>query len=301
MGCLRNRSVLVTGATGFVGSRLTRRLIADGGLVHVIVRPDSNLEQLRTVRNHITLHSHDGTTEGMVNILAKSSPEIVFHLASLFVSEHQPVDIVPLINSNLLYGTQLLEALKTCGVSKLVNTGTSWQHYCNEEYNPVNLYAATKQAFETLLKYYLETSELQTITLKLFDTYGAGDPRPKLMHLLKRIADSGETLAMSPGEQLIDLVHIDDVVEAFMHATQRLLEGAVEKCESYAVSSGSPIPLKDLAELVGEVLKKDLAIEWGGRSYRHREVMVPWSTGPSLPGWRPRIALSEGIKAMFSE
>lgn len=297
---MRSRSVLVTGASGFVGSHLVRRLVDEGATVHIVVRPESNLEQLQRVQRHVVAHRLDGTTEGLASIVAESSPEIVFHLASLFVSEHRPADIRPLIGSNLLFGSQLLEAMKAVGASRLVNTGTSWQHYRNEAYSPVNLYAATKHAFEILLQYYLETSELQAVTLKLFDTYGPDDPRPKLMHLLDRISESGETLAMSPGEQLIDLVHIDDVVDAYLGAAQRLLDGLGGEHERYAVSSGKPLPLKELARLVGEALGKELNIEWSGRPYREREVMVPWDRGDTLPGWRPTIGLAEGVRSLFS-
>jgi nucleoside-diphosphate-sugar epimerase len=233
--------------------------------------------------------------------MQKAEPGIVFHLASLFIVEHQPKDVAQLIQSNLLFSTQLLEAMKQIGVNHLVNTGTSWQHYWNEDYNPVNLYAATKQAFEDILRYYLETTELKVITLKLFDTYGPDDPRPKLMHLLKRIVDSEEILAMSPGKQLIDLVHIYDVVEAYLLAARRLLDGTEKKLHSYAVSSGSPLSLKELAHLVGETLGRELNIKWGGRSYRKREVMLPWNTGLSLPGWHPHTNLKEGVRSIFSE
>ena len=68
--------------------------------------------------------------------------------------------------------------MKEVGVKILVNTGTSWQHYENKDYSPVNLYAATKQSFEAILQYYVEVASLKAITLKLFETYGLDDPRP---------------------------------------------------------------------------------------------------------------------------
>ena len=69
------------------------------------------------------------------------------------------------MSSNITFGTQLVEAMVANGCYQFVNTGTSWQHYENDEYNPVNLYAATKQAFEDILRYYVETSALRVITL----------------------------------------------------------------------------------------------------------------------------------------
>jgi nucleoside-diphosphate-sugar epimerase len=287
---------LITGATGFVGSRLVHRLVREGCDVHVIVRPASKLDQLDDVKDDIQIHVHDGDTEKLQNIVSVANPDTVFHLASLFLAQHQPKDIVPLIQSNLQFGTQLVEALVQNGVYCLVNTGTSWQHYENREYSPVCLYAATKQAFEALLQFYLETTPLKTITLKLFDTYGPDDPRPKLFQLLKTVSDRQEPLAMSPGEQLIDLVYIDDVIEAYQVAAERLRAGLTRTHECYAVSSGQPISLKELVCVYEQVTGKKLPIQWGGRPYRPREVMVPWNKGRLLPGWSVKIGLEEGIR-----
>lgn len=286
---------LVTGATGFVGSHLVRRLIKEGWKVHIVSRPESSLEIIKDVKGETLNHLHDGTIDGMFRIIKESKPIIVFHLASLFLAQHQPKDLEPLIKSNILFGTQLLEAMAANGVYKLVNTGTSWQHYNNEDYNPVCLYASTKQAYEAILKFYIETATLRVITLKLFDTYGPDDLRPKLFNLLKKVAEEQKPLAMSAGEQLIDIVYIDDVVEAFLIAAERLLNNNVRKYEEYAVSSGNPIKLRDLVKKFEEVIGKKLPIEWGGRPYRDREVMEPWKRGEKLYGWMPKVRLYEGI------
>jgi nucleoside-diphosphate-sugar epimerase len=181
------------------------------------------------------------------------------------------------------------------GVTLLVNTGTSWQHYASMEYNPVCLYAALKQATEAILRFYVESYNLRVITLKLFDTYGPGDNRPKLLNLLRRTALSGDTLDMSPGEQLIDLVYIDDVIDAFVIASERLQRGAVSVMEEYAVSSCSPLSLREIADEYSRASGYALNIKWGGRDYRTREVMRPWSGHKRLPCWQPKIDLVTGI------
>ena len=293
------KTALVTGATGFVGSHLVRRLIKEGWETHIVTRPSSSLTQLGDVRSKIIVHQHDGTTKSMISIVNEANPEIVFHLASLFLAQHTSEDIERLVQSNLLFGVQLAEAMVSKGVTKLVNTGTSWQHYENEDYNPVCLYAATKQAFEDMLKFYVEVSELKVITLKLFDTYGPDDFRPKLSTLLRKVAQEQTELSMSPGEQLIDLVYIDDVVEGYLLAARRLMDNKVSSgMEKYAISSGKPISLKELAVLYGKVVKRPMPINWSGRPYRLREVMVPWNKGKRLPGWNPEVELVEGIRRM---
>jgi nucleoside-diphosphate-sugar epimerase len=293
-----HKTALVTGATGFVGSHIVRRLLADGWNVHVIALPVDNFALLRNVLDSITVHTHDGSTGNMHTIIDKAKPVIAFHLASIFIAQHEQKDISPLITSNVLFGTQIVDALAANGCFRFINTGTSWQHFENRDFSPVNLYAATKQAFDDILQFYVEATPMKAITLKLYDTYGPGDPRPKLFTLLRKTAAEQQALAMSPGDQLIDLVYIDDVVEAFVQAALRLLENQVHQNEAYAVSSGAAIPLRELVELYGRVINKKLPIEWGGRPYRPREVMTPWSAGRTLPGWRPKIGLEEGIKRM---
>ena len=80
--------------------------------------------------------------------------EGIIHLASLYLASHRPDQVADLVNANILLGTSLLEAAKLAGVRWFLNTGTIWQNYqspeCSDEYHPVNLYAATKQAFITM-------------------------------------------------------------------------------------------------------------------------------------------------------
>jgi nucleoside-diphosphate-sugar epimerase len=291
----RQRVALVTGATGFVGMHLALRLVNDGWQVHNVCRAGSRMPFMPEF-SQITNHIHDGSSQGMVDCVAQIKPDVVFHLASMFLSQHEAKDIEPLILSNVLFGNQLLEALKVNHVNHIINTGTSWQHYNNENYNPVCLYAATKQAFEVILEFYVQASGIKAITLKLFDTYGPNDNRPKLFYLLNKAAASGETLKMSEGDQLIDLVYIDDVIEAFAIAAQRLIDGQVSQHECYAVSSGHPIPLRELVHLYAKVRKQSIPVNWGARPYRFREVMNTWSCGVKLSGWNPKMSLENGIK-----
>lgn len=292
---------LVTGATGFIGSHLTNQLVACGWRVHIILRPNSTLQQLQPVRDSITVHIHDGTTEGLFAIVKSVKPTVVFHLASLFLAQHTPGDIVRMLQSNITFSTQLVEAMIAHKIYHLVNTGTSWQHYENKDYSPVCLYAATKQAFEAILQFYVETTPLQVITLKLFDTYGPNDPREKLFTLLEKTAMQSKELPISPGEQLIEMVYVDDVVEAYMVAASRLRNGKVQGHERYEVSTGFPLKLKEIIEVFEQETGIKLAVKWGGKPYGDREVMVPWNKGDLLPGWKAKIGIREGIRRIQSE
>lgn len=285
---------LVTGATGYVGSKLCARLLAEGWQVEVITR-SAGRPLPEPLAGKVHLHAHDGSTQSLMDAVTTSAPDFVFHLASLFIAEHRSEQVTDLINSNVLFGTQLIEACARAGVKRFINTGTSWQHYRSDAYDPVCLYAATKQAFEDILDFYVDAFGISAITLKLFDTYGPDDPRPKLVNLLRRHAASQEPLLMSPGEQKIDLVHIDDVCNAFLQAA-RLLEGpnAAPSHQRYAVSTGQARALREVVEAFIEATGQNLLIAWGERPYRAREVMAP-TGGAILPGWRPQHELARGF------
>lgn len=289
------KRALLTGITGFIGLNLGKALLQDGWEVYGIVRETSNVEKVnQELGNKVKLLIH-GKEQDLNIIVAKVKPDVVFHLASVFLSSHTYSDIASMIASNVTFGTELLEAMSANGIKNFVNTGTSWQHYNSEDYNPVNLYAASKQAFWDIIRYYQEARDLAVINLELFDTYGPGDPRRKLFALLKEFSESHEILKMSKGEQLIDIVFIEDVVRAFVLAGNYLLAGDYDVCGTYAVSSGKAIPLRDMVNKFVQISGRRVNVEWGARPYRNREVMEPWNTGKSLPGWKPQCTLEIGI------
>jgi len=292
------RTCLITGATGYIGSSLTRYLLDRGWNVHAIVRPTSKLDNLSSGANQVTIHVHDGTQKSMLDIMRSAKPEVVFHLASLVLANHEPDLVEPLMQSNVLFGAQLLEAMRMEGVVCIVNTATHVQHYEQHDYNPVNLYAATKQAFESILSYYTETGSVRAITLTLFETYGPNDPRRKIFTELAQAAKTGQRLQMTPGEQWLDVVHIDDVVRGYEIAAEMVVRHKTIGSKKYMLSSGKPIQLKSLIHLYIDITGKRLNVDWGAQPYRQRQVMIPWNRGEMLPGWKASVRLEDGLKSL---
>jgi len=99
----------------------------------------------------------------------------------------------------------------------------------------------------------------------------------------------------------VDLVYIDDIVDAYVTAAERLLAGQVQCQERYAVSSGQPIKLRQLTDLYEKIADVQIPIQWGGRPYREREVMKPWDGGEALPGWQPKTPLDAGIRRLLAD
>lgn len=292
---------LITGATGFVGTHLAHELADKCWEVHAILRLNSDADPLQRKENPIKLYRYDGTIDSMIDIVHCSNPDIVFHLASLVKARHhQPQDVGPMIESNVLFGSYLLEAMFQQGIANLINTSTASQHYNQQVYSPTCLYAATKQAYESILTYYTEVHGLRAITLTLFDTYGPKDRRKKLLQLLQEASVTNKLLDLTPGEQLIDLVHIDDVIRGYMAAADILLKGNCSGSQKFMLSSGTPIQIKELIKRYEQVTGCSLKINWGGKPYQVREIMIPWNRGIPLPGWQAKVSLDEGLKTLDS-
>ena len=288
--------VVITGATGFVGSNLTKYLFKKNKEVYLIARPKSDITFLEKYNENLHVFRYDNDVNKLISFFNEVQPECVFHLASNFIAEHNSSQIDSLIKSNITFGLHLLEAMKEAGVKKLVNTGTSWQHYNNEDYNPVCLYAATKQAFESLIEYYMQAENFKVITLKLFDTYGETDTRPKLINLLNKFADEQIELNMSQGEQILNLVHVNDVCRAFNSAYE-LLTKEDKACHlKFAVANEKSYSLREVINIFESVTNKKINIIWGGKPYRKREVMKLWNKRENLHNWKPVISLEEGFK-----
>lgn len=287
-----SKVALITGATGFVGSHLTRSLVRDGWHVVALVRASSDVSLPRDVEIVVM----PGSARDLAKDLRNLAPDVVWHLATCFRGTHRTEDIEDLVSANILLGTQLAEVLAGDPPPVLVNSSTAWQRDEQGAYRPAALYAATKQAMEDILFYYADRGSIRVADVKLFDTYGPDDGRGKLLSQLHRASVTGEELAMSPGEQLIDLLFIDDVVGALRAAA----EAASAPWQSWSSSSGCPRPLREVVALFESVTRRVVPIRWGALPYRGREMFAPWHAGEPVPGWMPRTTLEEGIRKTWS-
>jgi nucleoside-diphosphate-sugar epimerase len=291
-------TVLVTGATGYCGSNLVRRLIRNGVRVHVIARPKSDVSRLSQKEGSPVIHLHDGTIASMMAIVERVCPSAAFHLAATSSAEHKPSDVDSLLTSNVVFSTHLFEALSQKSNAVLVNTGTFWQHFDGEAYDAFSLYAATKQAVEDILGYYVKAGLIRAVTLSLYDTYGPFDFRKKLFRQLRSAAENRTPILMSPGEQMLDFVYIDDVVDAYLCAGSALSKKHLSS-GTFSVATFSGRTLREVVSMFEAAIGFRLDVHWGARSYRPREILSPYM-GESLPNWNARYSLESGIDHMLS-
>jgi CDP-paratose synthetase len=292
------KSILITGATGFIGRHLVPRLLSEGYYIYITLTENEINPFPKDVK---VIVANNNNIEGGREIFRQYNIDGIIHLAAYVQSYvHDSLDISKLINSNILFGTQILDYAAEANVSWFINTGTYWQNYQKLGYSPVNLYAATKQAFEDIARYYIETNRITFCTIRLFDTYGPNDTRPKIFNLWNKVARSGEVINMSPGDQLIDISYIDDIIDAYILLKNQLFEKSrtIKNGSIFTLMAEKRYSLKELARIFEETTGKKLNINWGGQPYREREVMIPWESGMRLPGWEPKISIIEGIRKL---
>jgi nucleoside-diphosphate-sugar epimerase len=288
-------SILMTGATSFLGRHLLVEFNRRGDRVHALARTPSALASLGVDPDKVVGHLFDGTYRSVAAAFEQARPSFVVHLASHFLAEHTSEDIASLIDGNVKFGCFVAEAASVNGCSSFINSNTYWQHYGAQDYCPANLYAATKRAFADMLRYYSEVRGIAIVDLVLYDIYGPGDGRNKLLPNLIDCLNSGSSLRLSPGYQRLDMVYVDDVVSAVVCAME-LSATTNPRFQSYVVSSGHHITVRALVRRLEIVSGRRLEAQFGALPYRGRQIMVPWSRGARLPGWRPKVPIDDGLR-----
>lgn len=290
-------NILVTGATGFIGRHLTRRLVDEQHNVHVLTRAHSDTSVLPAEAHVMHLPQ---SSANVAPLLHGKHFDGIVHLATHFLSSHTPEDIPPLITANVTFGTQLLEAAAQERIPWFINTGTFAQHLSESSNVPSNLYAATKRAFEEMVTYYAHTAETTFLTLELFNTFGPDDPRKKIFTLWKSAMDSGVPLDMSPGDQIIDITYITNVIDGYCRAINLLSthDAVVSQNSVFTLPSPERMTLRELAACFATALDKELPVNFGALPYRTGEIMEP-KRGIPLPGWEARVSLHEGIRRTY--
>ena len=281
----QGRRVLVTGASGFIGSHTVAELVRRGAHVAATTRA----LPIEIAQVSIKVDS------GMETGIAEFKPQCVIHLATKFMPSHTEKDISPLIESNIEFGTRVLQVSTELGAIFLT-ASSHWQHYQGEIYSPISLYAATKQAFITVAEYY-KVAGLDFRELTLFDSYGINDFRQKLVSLLLQAAQSGEAIEMGEGNQLIDLLYVSDTVSALL----MLADMQKNIDTTYVARSHFPLTVRELVSKVESVTGHEIKAQWGIREPRPREMIQDWQFGTQLLGWKPEVSLEQGISLCWAE
>jgi nucleoside-diphosphate-sugar epimerase len=292
--------VLVTGAAGFVGAVLARRLVRDGHEIHAVVRPGSDLWRLEGVEAQI--HSVDLAEEPAVGgVVARIRPEWIFHLAAHGAYPSQS-DFRAMVRTNVLGTIHLVESCLRVGFDALVNTGSSSEYGFtdhapseDEEPRPSSDYAVTKLTATLYCRAAAARSGLSIPTLRLYSVYG---PFEEPSRFVPRLAMHGLSKQLPPlvsPDVARDFVFVDDVVEAYLTAASHR---GPEPGSVYNVGTGRQMSIREAIEVARRALSIDSIPEWGTMPNRAWDTPV-WVADPKKIerelGWKPRTTFEEGF------
>lgn len=288
------KNILITGGTGYIGSNVLAQLNSKYNFYSLVRNPSP-----APFANHIKQIHYNGTYSSIQESLKNIAIDSVLHMATLFKAQHKSEDIPDLMNANLTFGCQILEWMSKNNIKEIINIGTYAQSIDGINEKSQNLYTTTKSAFERFLDFYTESFDFKTINLYFYDTYGPKDTRPKLINLIINALSKNEKLGMSPGDQEICYLFINDVVEAIDHSLQMLSKVESQKIHKYSLYSSEIVTVKELVQIAESTLDKKLNSEFGFYPYRKNEIMKFKARYPILPNWNAKTKISDGIKQIL--
>lgn len=292
---------LVTGATGFIGSHVVRRLLYKGVAVHVLCRPTSKFWRISDLLGSVHTHAIDlNDRAGLHNLVRAVRPEQIFHLASATVVAGAAASAADLIETNLLGTVNLIDACDAIDYQSLVCTGDSFEYAPSADplpecgkHKPQGLHGISKLAATLYAE--AESAGRPIVTLRLFSTYGPGDNPRRLVPRIIAGAMQRTPVSLSRPEVTRDWIYVDDVVDLYLEAAERAAEisGNV-----FNVGCGRATSIAELVEIVFRLTASAAEIRWGVfPAPKHDD--YPWIADMRHTfktfRWRPRVSLEEGL------
>lgn len=285
----RSARVLVTGATGFIGSHLARRLRELGADVHAVSRG--------RVDNDLTWHVADLTdSEQTSGLIREVAPDAVFHLASA-VTGSRLVKVVPeTAMANLFAATNLMSAIALeMPSSRLLLAGSIEEPGRGQGDVPTSPYSAAKWSATAYARMFFRLWGLRVSVLRIAMVYGPGqrDVSKLIPYVILELLH-GRQPKLTSGDRLIDWVFVDDVVDAFVSSA--LSHSAIG--EVFDIGSGVQTSIRDTVELVATLVEGGPQPLFG--AIPDRPMDLPQLADPrrarQLLGWSARTDIEEGLR-----
>ena len=299
------KNIMITGATGFIGGHVTRLLVSEGYNVSILVRPESSLLDLNDVAEKLNVCSMG--KKSVYDFLKENNTDAVVHIAAYYAKDDSANNIRTMIESNITFPTDMLDSMKSLNIKYFINTGTFFEYGQQDDIitedtplNAFNFYSATKIAFLKILEYYCQEG-IKAIDLKIFSPYGPFQRKKIIYHVAKSLAQ-GNTIEITPGEQILDWTYVKDIANAYLLSLKRI-EDMKSSIESINIGTGKPVKLSEVVRMLIDISGDNKGLIKMTRGYPEREVMkaiCDITKAGDLIGWAPQTSLNEGLADTYN-
>jgi len=302
---LEGASVVVIGGAGFIGSHVTQQLVEQGASVHVI----DNLHRGKQafVPDEVELDTVAVQNTDIKEIMRAYDPDAIIHLAALhyipYCNEHpeETFDV------NVMGTRNVVSAAADIGVESFVFTSSAavyepskQAHTVNDNLNPIDIYGKTKVIGEQLVELFHQRTDIGTVSLRLFNTYGIRETNPHLIpEILSQIQQGKREIKLGNLTPARDFVHVKDVSKAIVGALD-----TSEGYDTYNVGSGQSHSVQDVVEKIAGVCGVDIRIvqeEERIRSNDRPNLEGDISKTQKELGWEPKITFTDGLTQLFED
>lgn len=286
-----SKQILLTGATGYLGSHLAVALLDAGYSVVALKRKTSSMRRLAPISSRITLLDLDGLD---MRALFKDHGKIGFiiHTATSYGRNGESASQIA--DANLSFPLKLLDAAVAANVPAFLNTDTSLDKF-------LNAYSLSKTQFAEWGSHFAGQKKIRFLNLRLEHFYGPGDDDTKFTtHVINSCLMNAPELKLTLGEQRRDFIYIDDVIAAYMLLLekQELLPDWFVELD---VGSGEAVTIRQFVELVQQQTASRTHLDFGAHPYREGEVMFSQADTSALRklGWRCGYTLEQGLRLVI--
>lgn len=299
---IRGRRVLITGAAGFIGANLVRKLLLNGAEIHALVRQSTNLWRIREIIPKVTLHPVDLTdSEKLKYTVNRVRPEIIFHLAAQGVSPlHQ--NHREILSTNVLGTFNLLDATAPLDYQLFVHISGSSEYGTKNEVmkesdlpEPVTFYGATKAAATILSRQFAQANSRPVVILRAFSVYGYWESPTRLIPKVIKSAFNNQELALTAYGYRRDFIFVEDVIEACLLTLQaKKIAGEVIN-----IGSGQQWSNEEVVEMVQTLCGRRIKVRVGAYPARQSDKacwVADIGKAKKLLGWEPRHSIRSGLE-----
>jgi len=286
--------VLLTGATGFLGSHLLEALLNKGHEVVILKRSSSNIYRIQNKIDNVI--SYDVDLQPLDLAFEEQEIDVVIHTAGRYGRDG--CSITKIIESNVMFGVKLLDACQKYNIDTFINTDTLLQ-------SCVDNYSLSKKHFSDWLKQC--SDEVQIINLKLEHMYGIKDDNNKfVVWILSQLKNNVAEIKLTPGGQKRDFIYVSDVVSAFLTVLDE--NKALPRFSEFEVGTGRSISVREFVERILYFYQKSdsksqTKLLFGAIPYRKGEAMSVSVDITDLKkiGWQPMVSLDDGLSRIIRE